>query len=156
MPMDAVISDFEAGAAEMLSPDAPPDHWDVIEGQGSIFNPAYAPVSLGLLHGSQPDVFVVCHDPTRKLILGMESFVLPSVEEVVDLTIRLGSRTNPAIRCAGVAMNTSALGEADAARVMQQAAASLRLPVADPIRGGASFEALVQACLSVPAKERAS
>src|SRR3546814_7273569 len=80
IPMDAVVSDFEAGAAEMLSPDAAPDHWDVIEGQGSLFNPAYAAVSLGLLHGSQPDVFVVCHDPARKVILGMDSFALPSVD----------------------------------------------------------------------------
>src|SRR3546814_318504 len=93
MPMDAVVSDFEAGAAEILSPDAPANHWDLVEGQGSIFNPAYAAVSLGLLHGSQPDVFVVCHDPARKVILGMESFALPSIEEVIDLTIRLGSRT---------------------------------------------------------------
>src|SRR3546814_4480264 len=54
--------------------------------------------SSDLLHGSQPDVFVVCHDPARKVILGMESFALPSIEEVIDLTIRLGSRTNPAIR----------------------------------------------------------
>ena len=95
IPMDAVISDFEAGAAEILSPDAPDAHWDVVEGQGSIFNPAYAAVSLGLLHGSQPDVFVVCHDPARTVILGMESFALPSIDEVIDMTIRLGSRTNP-------------------------------------------------------------
>src|SRR3546814_18634102 len=99
IPMDAVVSDVEAGAAEILSPDAAPDHWDLIEGQGSIFNPAYAAVSLGLLHGSQPDVFVVCHDPARTHILGLEDFALPSIEEVIDLTIRLGSRPNPAIRC---------------------------------------------------------
>ena len=148
MPMDAVISDFEAGAAEMLSPDAPPDHWDVIEGQGSIFNPAYAPVSLGLLHGSQPDVFVVCHDPTRKLILGMESFVLPSVEEVVDLTIRLGSRTNPAIRCGGVSLNTSGFDPESAEALMAAERERLGLPVADPVRGGAAFDALVENILA--------
>src|SRR3546814_19092030 len=70
-------------AAEILSPDAPANHWDQVEGQGSICNPAYAAVSLGLLHGSQPDVFVVCHDPARKVILGMESFALPSIQEVI-------------------------------------------------------------------------
>lgn len=148
IPMDAVISDFEAGAAEILSPDAPSDHWDLIEGQGSIFNPAYAAVSLGLLHGSQPDVFVVCHDPTRKVVLGMESFALPTIEEVINLTIRLGSRTNPAIRCGGVSLNTSKYDAAQASTLMATEAARLGLPVADPIRGGSSFAALVESCLA--------
>lgn len=148
IPMDAVVSDFEAGAAEILSPDAPADHWDVIEGQGSIFNPAYAAVSLGLLHGSQPDVFVVCHDPSRKVILGMESFALPSIDEVIDLTIRLGSRTNPAIRCGGVSLNTSSLGAGEAEALLGAESQRLGLPVADPIRGGAAFAALVDSCLA--------
>jgi len=148
VPMDAVISDFEAGAAEMLSPDAAPDHWDLIEGQGSIFNPAYAAVSLGLLHGSQPDAFVVCHDPSRKVILGMESFALPSIEDVIDLTVRLGSRTNPAIRCTGVSLNTSSMSAEEADAYMASESARLGLPVADPIRGGARFDALVDSCLS--------
>ena len=148
MPMDAVISDFEAGAAEMLSPDAPDSHWDVVEGQGSIFNPAYAPVSLGLLHGSQPDVFVVCHDPTRSVILGMESFALPSVEEVIDMTIRLGSRTNPAIRCGGISFNASSYDPDAAEALMAAERQRLGLPVADPIRGGAAFEALVESILA--------
>ncbi|KQZ64898.1 EBNA-1 nuclear protein [Sphingopyxis sp. Root1497] len=148
IPMDAVVSDFEAGAAEILSPDAPADHWDLIEGQGSIFNPAYAAVSLGLLHGSQPDVFVVCHDPSRTVILGMESFALPTVEEVIDLTIRLGSRTNPAIRCGGISLNTSSLGTDEAEALMAAESRRLGLPVADPIRGGAAFAALVDSCLA--------
>ncbi|WOF42010.1 DUF1611 domain-containing protein [Sphingopyxis indica] len=148
IPMDAVVSDFEAGAAEILSPDAAPGHWDVIEGQGSLFNPAYAAVSLGLLHGSQPDVFVVCHDPSRKVILGLEDFVLPTIEEVIDLTIRLGSRTNPAIRCGGVSLNTSSMGAGEAEALLGAESRRLGLPVADPIRGGEAFAALVDSCLA--------
>ena len=148
MPMDAVVSDFEAGAAELLSPAAAPDHWDVIEGQGSIFHPAYAAVSLGLLHGSQPDVFVVCHEAGRQRVLGHEEFALPSLEETIDLTRRLGSRTNPAIRCAGISLNTGALDAAAASKLLASESARLGLPVADPMRGGAEFERLVDSCLA--------
>jgi uncharacterized NAD-dependent epimerase/dehydratase family protein len=148
MPMDAVISDFEAGAAEMLSPAADANHWDVIEGQGSLFHPAYAAVSLGLLHGSQPDVFVVCHEPGRTHILGHPTFALPSIEDMIDMTIRLGRRTNLSIRCGGVSLNTARLGADIADAVIAEHTARLGVPVADPIRGGAAFERLVDACLA--------
>lgn len=149
VPMDAVVSDFESGAAEMLSPDADPAHWDVIEGQGSLFNPSYAAVSLGLLHGSQPDVFVVCHDPTREYIIGLDGFHLPSLEEVIDLTIRMGRLTNPAIRCGGISLNTSSLDAEEAERVMAQTSERLHgLPVADPVRRGPAFKRLADTCLA--------
>jgi len=151
MPMDAVVSDFEAGAAEMLSPDAAPDHWDVVEGQGALTHPAYAGVSLGLLHGTQPDVFVVCHDPGRTEMVGVPGYRLTSVEEIVELTILLGSRTNPAIRCGGFAFNTSAMDADVAAALMARESERLGLPVADPMRGGPAFEALVDSCLNAPA-----
>jgi D-glutamate N-acetyltransferase len=147
MPMDAVIADFEAGAAEMLSPDADPRHWDIIEGQGSLFHPAYAGVSLGLLHGSQPDVFVVCHEPGRTHVLGHPSFEVPSIEDTIDMTIRLGRRTNPAIRCGGVSLNTSQFDAIEASRLLASHGKQLGLPAADPIRGGAEFDRLVDACL---------
>jgi uncharacterized NAD-dependent epimerase/dehydratase family protein len=146
--MDAVVSDFEAGAAELLSPHASAGHWDVIEGQGALTHPAYAAVSLGLLHGSQPDVFVVCHEPGRTEMLGTAGYTLTSVEEIVELTLLLGRRTNPAIRCGGFAFNTSALGEAAATELMARESARLGLPVADPIRGGPAFDALVDSCLA--------
>jgi uncharacterized NAD-dependent epimerase/dehydratase family protein len=148
MPMDAVIADFEAGAAEMLSPAADANHWDVIEGQGSLFHPAYAGVSLGLLHGSQPDVFVVCHEPGRTHVLGHPSFALPTIEETIEMTIGLGRRTNPAIRCGGVSLNTSRLDAPDALELLAVHGERLGLPVADPIRGGADFDRLVDACLA--------
>jgi uncharacterized NAD-dependent epimerase/dehydratase family protein len=148
MPMDAVVADFEAGAAEMLSPDAAQDHWDVIEGQGSLFHPAYAGVSLGLLHGSQPDVFIVCHDPARERVLGYPDYPLPGIPETIELTVQLGRRTNPAIRCAGVCLNTSALAPEEARVLLARESARLRLSVADPIRAGAEFERLVDSCLA--------
>jgi uncharacterized NAD-dependent epimerase/dehydratase family protein len=151
MPMDAVIADFESGAAEMLSPDNEPDHWDIIEGQGSLFHPAYAAVSLGLLHGSQPDVFVACHEPGRIRIVGLEDFALPSIEDLIDLTLRLGRRTNPAIRCAGVSLNTAHLDPALRADILAQTGASLGLPVADPMQPGPAFDALLGAILQPPA-----
>lgn len=147
IPLDAVVADFAAGAAELLSPAAADNHWDVIEGQGSLAHPAYAGVSLALLHGSQPDMFVICHDPARTRMLGDEDFAVPSVEEIIDLTIRLGSRTNPAIRCGGVSFNSSSLGEDDARRLMASESARLGLPVADPMRGGDEFEGMMDACL---------
>ncbi|HZX71816.1 MAG TPA: DUF1611 domain-containing protein, partial [Rhodanobacter sp.] len=143
IPMDSVVADFLAGAAEMLSPDARPQHWDVIEGQGSLFHPAYAGVSLGLLHGSQPDVFVVCHEPGRTHVLGHPEFALPTIEQVIELTILLGKRTNPAIRCAGVSLNTGRLDAEAAQELLSRASRQLGLPVADPMRGGEPFDRLV-------------
>lgn len=147
VPMDAVVADFAAGAAECLSPDADAAHWDVIEGQGSLSHPAYAGVSLALLHGSQPDVIVVCHEPGRRELLGYPGYELPSIEDTIDLNLRLGRRTNPAIRCAGISLNTSLLDDAHAAALIAGESARLGLPVADPIRGGAPLRALVRACL---------
>jgi uncharacterized NAD-dependent epimerase/dehydratase family protein len=148
MPMDAVVADFEAGAAEILSPAAAPDHWDVIEGQGSLSHPAYAGVALGLLHGSQPDVFVVCHLPGRERVLGYPDYPLPGIAETIDLNLRLGRRTNPAIRCAGVSLNTSQLEARAAHDLLARESGQLGLPVADPMRPGPEFERLIDSCLA--------
>ncbi|GAO53396.1 DUF1611 domain-containing protein [Novosphingobium sp. MD-1] len=146
IPIDAVVADFVAGAAEALTPAADPAHIDVIEGQGSLYHPAYAAVSLGLLHGSQPDLFVVCHQPGRERILGMPDYAVPAIEDVIAQTIALGRLTNPAIRCAGVSLNTAGMSEDAAAAEIAAVAARLSLPVADPIRGGMAFERLLDAC----------
>lgn len=148
IPMDAVVADFAAGAAEILSPDAAENHWDVIEGQGSIFHPAYAGVSLALLHGSQPNVVVVCHQPGRERMLGHSAYVLPSIEDTIALTLQLGSRTQPAIRCGGVSLNTAHLDESTALRLLASESDRLGCAVADPVRGGAAFDRLVEDCLA--------
>jgi len=148
IPIDAVVADFVAGAAETLSPDAAPNHWDVVEGQGSIFHPSYAGVSLGLLHGTQPDVIVLCHAIGRDRILGLADFSTPTLPEAIEVTLTLARLTNPQVRCAGVSLNTSQLDESQARTVLAEYGARLRLPVADPMRSGHEFDRLVEACLS--------
>ncbi len=133
--IDAVVADFISGAVEWLSPDADPGHWDLIEGQGSLFHPSFAGVSLGLLHGAQPDAFVVCHEPTRTTMRGVRH-PLPSIREVIDLTVACGRLTNPAIRAVGIAVNTQALGEGEARAYLARAAEDHGLPATDPVRFG--------------------
>jgi uncharacterized NAD-dependent epimerase/dehydratase family protein len=147
IPIDAVVADFVAGAAELLSPDAAPGHWDIVEGQGSLFHPAYAGVSLGLLHGTQPDVIVVCHDPGRTRVGGLEEFALPTLEEAIEQNIALGRRTNASIRCAGISLNTSKLNERDARACLAAYRARLSLPCADPIRRGPEWAEMIEAVL---------
>jgi Uncharacterized conserved protein len=147
IPIDSVVADFVSGAAEMLSPPASPDHVDVIEGQGSLSHPAYAAVSLGLLHGSQPDMFVVCHQPSRTHVLGHPTFTLPSIEEVVERTVALGKLTNASIRCVGVSLNTADLEGDEALDLFASESQRLGLPAADPIRRGPAFDQLIAACI---------
>lgn len=133
--IDAVVADFISGAVEWLSPDAAPEHWDLIEGQGSLYHPSFAGVSLGLLHGAQPDAFVVCHEPTRTTMRGVKH-PLPSIQDVIDLTLQCGRLTNPQIRCVGIAVNTEALGEAEARAYLARLESEHGLPACDPVRFG--------------------
>lgn len=144
--IDAVVADFIAGAAETLSPAARPDHWDVIEGQGAILHPSFAGVTLGLLHGSQPDVLVLCHDPARSEIASTPGFPFRSLAETRELYLSLARLTNPAVRFAAIALNTSSMDE-DAARAFAaRLGADEGLPVFDPLRFG--IEAAVDAVLA--------
>jgi uncharacterized NAD-dependent epimerase/dehydratase family protein len=136
LAVDAIVSDFLAGAAELLSPDAPPDHWDVIEGQGSLFHPAYAAVSLGLLHGSQPDAVVLCHEPTRPHMLGYPDYPPPSLEECIAHTLACGRLTNRAIQCVGISLNTSQLPEAQRFDALSAVERETGLPCVDPALTG--------------------
>ena len=139
---NAVVADFISGAVEWLSPAAASDHWDLVEGQGSLFHPSFAGVSLGLLHGAQPDAFVVCHEPTRKKMRGVEH-QLPSIAELIDLTIRCGRLTNPGIRPVGIAINTQALCNEEAQTYLAKTVAEHDLPATDPVRYG--VEAIIDA-----------
>lgn len=134
--LDAVIADFISGAAEWLTPDCADDEWQVVEGQGSLFHPSFAGVTLGLLHGSQPDAFVVCHEPTRTNMRGVK-IPLPSIQQVIDATVAMGKLTNPDIRCVGICVNTKALSEDEAKEFLEKTGKEHGLPCTDPLRFGA-------------------
>jgi uncharacterized NAD-dependent epimerase/dehydratase family protein len=132
--IDAVVADFAAGAAEALSPDARADHWDVIEGQGSLFHPAYAGVTLALVHGSQPDVLVLCHDPTRVHLHSFPEYPTPDLHDAAARYVEAARLTNPAARLAGVSLNTSMLSERERERALVEAAAKSGVPCFDPLQ----------------------
>ncbi|ODU21614.1 MAG: EBNA-1 nuclear protein [Sphingomonas sp. SCN 67-18] len=134
--VDAVISDFVAAAAASLSPAAAPDHWDVVEGQGSLFHPAYAGVTLGLLHGSQPDAMVLCADPSRTTLGDFDAYPQPDLAECVTRYTDCARLTNPDARVVGVSLNTSAFSAAAAEALIAQTADRLGLPCVDPVRTG--------------------
>ncbi|EED33418.1 conserved hypothetical protein [gamma proteobacterium NOR5-3] len=136
IPIDCVVADFISGAAEILSPDNKSEHWDIIEGQGSIYHPGYAAVSHGLLIGSQPDAFVVCHAAGRTHIEGWEEYPLPSIGEVIERTTAIGALTNPGIRCIGISVNTLAVGAEKRADYLAQLSAQYGLPCVDPMIHG--------------------
>lgn len=136
IPIDAVLADFVSGAAEALSPDNHANHWDVIEGQGSILHPGYAAVSLGLLHGSQPDAFIVCHEPTRVTMEGFPTAMMPSITQCIEYTLLNGKLTNPNIQCIGVSVNTSRLPETEQLPYLSRLSQELNLPCVDPILTG--------------------
>ena len=144
--VDAVIADFIAGAAEALSPDNAPGHWDVIEGQGALFHPAYAGVTLGLLHGSQPDALVLCHDPSRATIEGYPDCPIPDLQHAIDRYLEAAKLTNRAVRCVGLSINSSTLSEPQWHSYASDLAQRLSLPVVDPMRGG--VEQLADALLA--------
>ena len=135
IPIDAVVADFLSGAAEQLSPDNDADHWDVIEGQGGIFHPGYASVTMGLLIGSQPDAFVVCTEAGRTHIEGWGEFELPSIEAVISRVSGIGKQVNPTIRCAGISVNTSKLPVDEREDYLRALSQETGLPCIDPIAG---------------------
>ncbi len=134
--VDAVVADFISGATEWLAPANDPEHWDLIEGQGSLFHPSYAGVTLGLIHGAQPDAIVVCHEPTRTHMRGLPAWPLPELGACIEANLQAARLTNPDVVCAGLCINTEALGEAEVQALLAELGKAHGLPCVDPIRTG--------------------
>ncbi|HET9639377.1 MAG TPA: N-acetyltransferase DgcN [Allosphingosinicella sp.] len=137
VPVDAVVADFISGAIEQLAPARHDGGWDVIEGQGSLFHPSFAGVSLGLLHGAQPEAIVLCHRPGRDHMRGIPGRSLPDLGECLDRNLEAARLTSPDVRAAGICLNTSGLAGDEARRLCDRTADSLGLPCTDPIAFGA-------------------
>lgn len=137
VPLDAVVADFMAGAVEHLTPDNDPDHWDLIEGQGSIFHPSYSGVSMALIHGGQPDAMIICDEPNRPHMRGLPDYKAQSLEKLRDTALVLARIVNPNCRVTGVSLNTSAMGEAEAHDYAKRVEDRMGLPTVDPYRHGA-------------------
>ena len=136
IPLDAVVADFISGGVEWLSPDRHDNGWDLIEGQGSLFHASFAGVSLGLLHGAQPDALVLCHEPGRPHMRGLPHYPLPGLRETLEANLAAARLTNPDVVAVGVSLNTSKLSAEDAARACADAEDQLGLPAQDPMRDG--------------------
>ncbi len=137
VPLDAVVADFMAGAVEWLTPDNEPDHWDVIEGQGSLMHVSYSGVTMALVHGGQPDALIICHEPTREHMRGLPEYKVPSMEAIRDVALTLAKVANPDCVVVGAAVNTQHMGEEDAKAYLANVEAAMGIPAVDPFRFGA-------------------
>jgi uncharacterized NAD-dependent epimerase/dehydratase family protein len=137
VPLDAVIADFMAGSIEYLTPDNDADHWDLIEGQGSLFHASYSGVTLALVHGGQPDALVLCHEPNRPHMRGLPDYQLPSLEALRDLALTMARIVNPACQVVGISLNTSAMSDAESLAYCAEVEKRMGLPTVDPFRHGA-------------------
>ena len=154
--VDAVVADFIAGAAEqMVCAAAESADYVIVEGQGSLTHPGFSGVTLGLLHGTAPDLMVLCHDANRTVVKGFEAEGLPvrGVRECVAIYEAAASWSRPpgarAARVVGVAVNTFGSSPAEASAFIQRAAQETSLPSADPVREGeAGADRLAQAIVS--------
>ena len=138
VPLDAIIADFIAGAVEWLTPDNDPDHWDMIEGQGSLFHISYSGVTMALVHGGQPDALILCHEPTRPHMRGLPDYEMPSLEALRDLALTLARQSNAAAQVVGISINTAAFGEDEALAYLAEVEKRMGLPAVDPFRQGAA------------------
>ncbi|NVO21979.1 N-acetyltransferase DgcN [Donghicola mangrovi] len=137
VPLDAVVADFMAGAVEWLTPDNDADHWDIIEGQGSLFHVSYSGVTLALIHGGQADALVLCHEPTRTHLRGLPEYSVPTLQQLRDMVLPLAQVANADVKIVGISVNTQHMGDAEAEAYLAAVEAEMGLPAVDPYRHSA-------------------
>ena len=143
VPLDAVIADFMAGSIEYLTPDNDNDHWDLIEGQGSLFHVSYSGVTMALIHGGQPDALILCHEPTREHMRGLPTYKLPELVALQNMVLPIAKVANPDCQVVAISANTQHMEHDAALDYLNALELSMSLPATDPFRYGA--EKLVEA-----------
>ncbi len=137
VPLDAVVADFMAGAVEYLTPDNDEDHWDHIEGQGSLFHVSYSGVTMALVHGGQPDALVLAHEPTRAHMRGLPDYQQPDLADLRDMALALAKVANPSCQVIGISVNTQHLSDDEFEGYLAKVEEEMGLPTVDPFRQGA-------------------
>jgi len=136
VPLDAVVADFMAGAVEWLTPDNDADHWDLIEGQGSLFHASYSGVTMALIHGGAPDALILAHEPTREHMRGLPDYTPPTLEALRDMVLPIARVVNPDARAVGISINTQHMSDAEAEAYIAETESRMGLPTTDPFRFG--------------------
>jgi len=136
--VDAVIADFMSGATEIIAPANDEDHWDLIEGQGSLFHPSFSGVTMALIHGSQPDALVLCHEPTRHHMRGLPNQPLPDIATCLNTNVEAAKLTNPQAKMVGISINTKLMPPEAVNAYLKEIADEHNLPCVDPLRTGVS------------------
>ncbi len=154
VPVDAVVADFISGAIERLTPARDDGGWDVIEGQGSLFHPSFAGVSLGLLHGSQPSALVLCDEPGRPHMRGLPGRAMPGLAETLAANLEAARLTSADVRAVGICLNTAKLDRDEALRLCARTEDALGLPCTDPLAFG--VEAIIENLLCTAPLQRAT
>ena len=136
VPLDAVIADFMAGSIEYLTPENENDHWDIIEGQGSLFHASYSGVTMALIHGGQPDALILCHEPTRKHMRGLPEYNLPSLQDLNEMALKVAKIVNDKVKVIGISLNTSGMNKPEALNYIKSVEEYMGLPTVDPVLQG--------------------
>ena len=127
-----------AGSIEYLTPDNDLDHWDIIEGQGSLFHPSYSGVTMALIHGGQPDALILCHEPTRTHMRGLPGYSLPRLDELNEISLKMAKVVNTNAKVVGISINTSGMQKDKAIEYLNIVENEMKLPTVDPVMTGTS------------------
>jgi uncharacterized NAD-dependent epimerase/dehydratase family protein len=139
LPVDHIISDFIAGMVEEMVLDFADKHeWVFVEGQGALNHPGYAPVTLGLIHGSNPDAMIFSHIAGLTTVDGYENAPLPSLKRLIQMNEEAISwiRPEPPCKVVGIALITHRLNEQEALAEIKRVEEETGLPTNDPMRFG--------------------